>query len=573
MNPSGKTEPSTGEELPIHTSATRSHLPAAHSERKSQPMKHNASTLGRRAAAAAGVLTLAFLGLAPSAVATETPNYGNIKTEVKGSLAIHKHLTGGGKDIGTPTGTPKNDEDKAPAVEGVVFTAYPITDINLKDPAGWDTISNLAKSGVPDSACTNPAAPTLGAHTFGKGMASPATTKEGLATITEMPVQAYLVCETTTPGDIVQKAKPFVVTIPHPNTAAGADGQWIYDVNVYPKNEAIDVDKTIQEQKLNGYGVGSLVKFPVSSSAPTLDAKSFYKYFQLKDTLDDRLSEVTATEVSLEGATLQPTDYQVDTKGQTVTVTFTAEGLKKIKAAPGKKVSAVFQGKVTKAGSNGTITNRAQVISDTVYAEQPPTPVTPPTNPENPPTSDEVTSNWGDLSIKKVDTHQQGQTKAGLQGAQFQLYKAKDAYANTCSNEKEGDPIAINGETTLTTDAQGAINVKGLFISDSIDGANRDNQKDATARCYVLVETKAPAGYVLPAGDGAVTPVKIEVGAVTTDNVTIENTKQSVPGLPLTGANGMLILTASGASLLMIAVGSVLVARYRERKQNANLAL
>ena len=160
-------------------------------------MKHNASTLGRRAAAAAGVLTLAFLGLAPSAVATETPNYGNIKTEVKGSLAIHKHLTGGGKDIGTPTGTPKNDEDKAPAVEGVVFTAYPITDINLKDPAGWDTISNLAKSGVPDSACTNPAAPTLGAHTFGKGMASPATTKEGLATITEMPVQAYLVCETT----------------------------------------------------------------------------------------------------------------------------------------------------------------------------------------------------------------------------------------------------------------------------------------------------------------------------------------------------------------------------------------
>ena len=573
MTPSDKTEPSTGEKLPIHTSATRSHLPAAHSERKSQPMKHNASTLGRRAAAAAGVLTLAFLGLAPSAVATETPNYGNIKTEVKGSLAIHKHLTGGGKDIGTPTGTAQNADDKGPAVEGVVFTAYPITDINLKDPAGWDTISNLAKSGVPDSACTNPAAPTLGAHTFGKGMASPATTKEGLATITEMPVQAYLVCETTTPGDIVQKAKPFVVTIPHPNTAAGADGQWIYDVNVYPKNEAIDVDKTIQAQKLNGYGVGSLIKFPVESTAPTLDAKSFYKYFQLKDTLDERLSEVTATEVSLEGTTLQPTDYDVVTNQQTVTVTFTAEGLKKIKAAPGKKVSAVFQGKVTKAGSNGTITNRAQVISDTVYAEQPPTPVTPPTNPENPPTSDEVTSNWGDLSIKKVDTHQQGQTKAGLQGAQFQLYKAKDAYANTCSKVKDGDPIAINGQTTLTTDAQGAIDIKGLFISDSIDGADRDNQKDATERCYVLVETKAPAGYVLPAGDAAVTAVKVKVGEVATDNVTVENTKQSVPGLPLTGANGMLILTASGASLLMIAVGSVLVARYRERKQNANLAL
>ena len=115
-------------------------------------MKHNASTLGRRAAAAAGVLTLAFLGLAPSAVATETPNYGNIKTDATGSLAIHKHLNGGGKDIGNPTGTPQNADSKGAPVQGVVFTAYPITDINLKDPAGWDTISNLARTGVPDSA-------------------------------------------------------------------------------------------------------------------------------------------------------------------------------------------------------------------------------------------------------------------------------------------------------------------------------------------------------------------------------------------------------------------------------------
>ena len=100
----------------------------------------------------------------------------------------------------------------------------------------------------------------------------------------------------------------------------------------------------------------------------------------------------------------------------------------------------------------------------------------------------------------------------------------------------------------------------------------RDNQVDAAHRCYVLVETKAPAGFVLPAGDDAVTAVKVQSGAGVSDNVVIENTKQAVPGLPLTGANGMLILTASGAALLMIAVGSVLVARYRERKQTAELS-
>jgi len=114
-------------------------------------------------------------------------------------------------------------------------------------PAGWDTISDLSKAGVPDSACTNPAAPTLGAHKFGTPKVSPATNDEGLATITDMPVQAYLVCETTTPGNIVQKAKPFVVTIPHPNTAAeDADGKWLYDVHAYPKNQKIEIDKQMK---------------------------------------------------------------------------------------------------------------------------------------------------------------------------------------------------------------------------------------------------------------------------------------------------------------------------------------
>ena len=58
-------------------------------------MKHNASTLGRRAAVTAGVLTLAVLGLAPMAQA-EDANYGDINTEALGSLTIHKHLNGDG---------------------------------------------------------------------------------------------------------------------------------------------------------------------------------------------------------------------------------------------------------------------------------------------------------------------------------------------------------------------------------------------------------------------------------------------------------------------------------------------
>ena len=568
-------------------------------------MKHNASTLGRRAAVTAGVLTLAVLGLAPMAQA-EDANYGDIKTEALGSLTIHKHLNGGGEPIGLPDGspvaggpplgrpplrpeiqpgrveglvqgepftvTPVLQTAKGAPVSGVQFTAYPITEINLKDPAHWNKVSALSTPGaIPDSACADPARPVLDGYSFEAGMTSPDTDASGEATINSMPVKAYLVCETKTPGNIVQKAKPFVVTIPHPNTADG-QGQWLYDVHVYPKNEKIEVSKTIQDQKVNGYAVGSKVRFPVTSTLPKLDDTSHYKYFQLKDTLDARLTGPTATDVTLDGAPLDDTDYQVAVDGQTVTVTFTKAGLAKLKDLPGKNVQVIFEGTVSEAG-DGSINNTAQLISDTTYATTPPDPSDPPVDPNDPPTTDTVTTNWGNLTIKKLDSHDRAGSKAGLKGAEFQLFKAKESYAGTCTKEKVGDAISVDGKTTLTTDGNGTIDIKGLFVSDSIDGADRDNKVNAAERCYVLVETKAPAGFVLPAGDDAVTAVKVQSGAGVSDNVVIENTKQAVPGLPLTGANGMLILTASGAALLMIAVGSVLVARYRERKQNANPAL
>ncbi|MGP1482074.1 SpaH/EbpB family LPXTG-anchored major pilin [Actinomyces naeslundii] len=533
-------------------------------------MKYNASTLGRRAAAAAGVLTLAVLGLAPMAQA-ENANHGDINTEALGSLTIHKHLTGDGNPIGAPDGTASNDDGKGAPVSGVQFTAYEINGIDLKTSEGWAKVNALTNTGaIPDNACANPEQPTLPNYTFRSSRVSGDTDRDGQAKIESLPVKAYLVCETKTPGNIVQKAKPFVVTIPHPNTAAKADGTWLYDVHVYPKNEKIEVAKTIEDQRNNGYVVGSKVRFPVSSTLPKLDDNSYYKYYQFKDTLDNRLKQVTATDVTLGGTQLNGgPDYTLGTDGQTVTVTFTQNGLNKLKDNPGQKLQAVFEGVVSEAG-DGSINNTAQLISDTTYAEQPPAPETPPANPDNPPTTEQVTSKWGDLTIKKVDGNDRSGDKDGLKGAEFQIYKAKDAYADTCSPEADGQPLTINGESTFTTGEGGTINFKALFVSDSVQDTGRDNRVDAPHRCYVLVETKAPAGYVLPAD--ASRAITVEPGAGVTQQVVIDNVKQSVPGLPLTGANGMLILTASGAALLMIAVGSVLVARYRERKRNADLA-
>ncbi|MBO3724384.1 SpaH/EbpB family LPXTG-anchored major pilin [Actinomyces bowdenii] len=527
-------------------------------------MTTSVSTLGRRAVAAAGIAAVGLLGLSPVAAA-EDANYGNIKENATGSLTIHKHIQNDGTQ-GTVDG--QGAVEGGQPVAGVQFTAYPITDIDLTTADGWNKVTELARDGaISDSACTAPGGPALANRNVdnANGITSGDTNGQGIATIGNLAVKAYLVCETKVPSDIVQKAKPFVVTIPYANTAPGQEGNWLYDVHAYPKNERIAVSKTIEDQRRNGYAVGSLVKFPVTSTLPTLDEKAHYKYFQFKDVMDSRLTDLSVPEVTLNGATLTDTsDYNVSVTGQTVTVTFTAAGLAKLKAAAGQEVKATFQGKVTSVG-NGTIPNTAQLISDTVYADQPPTPENPPQNPDTPPTTPEVNTKWGDLTIKKVDG-QDTASKTGLKGAEFQIYNAAAPYAGTCDGAaKAGNPLSVNGQTTLTTNDQGIINVDALFVSDSVVDGARDNQPGATQRCYVLVETKAPTGYVLP--NQVETPVTIKVGQVTDDNITIENTKHAVPNLPLTGAAGKVLLTVAGAALLMVAIGSVLVSRYRERKR------
>ncbi|ARD42167.1 SpaH/EbpB family LPXTG-anchored major pilin [Actinomyces gaoshouyii] len=564
-------------------------------------MKTSVSTLGSRAAAVAWIAAVGLLGLVPPAAAEEA-NYGNIKESATGSITIHKHIQNDGTR-GTADG--QNAVEGGQPVQGVQFTAYPISDIDLTTVEGWSAVTALSADGaIPASACANPSTPTLAGHTInaGSGTASGDTDSQGQATIGGLTVKAYLVCETKTPSDILQKAKPFVVTVPHPNTAPGEEGDWLYDVNVYPKNERIAISKTIDDQRNNGYATGALVKFPVTSTLPALDAGSYYKYFQFKDVMDSRLTDLAVPEVSLGGTALTATtDYEVVVTGQTVTVTFTGAGLTKLKAGAGQEVKAVFQGKVASVG-NGVIPNTAQLIADTVYADQPPNPQTPPqTPPGTPLTSPEVRTNWGDLKITKVDAHSldggnagndgdleddpsaplerlvmpflmnpraQAGGKSALKGAEFQIYNAATPYAASCAGAtRTGDPLSVSGQTTLTTDDRGVISIDALFVSDSVTDANRDNQPGATQRCYVLVETKAPAGYVLPAQ--AETPVTVKVGNTTEDNITIENTKQTVPNLPLTGSLGKILLSAAGVALLLIAAGAVAVSHRRGRRASS----
>lgn len=124
----------------------------------------------------------------------------------------------------------------------------------------------------------------------------------------------------------------------------------------------------------------------------------------------------------------------------------------------------------------------------------------------------------------------------------------------------------MNNKTEFVSDANGLVTIDGLYVGDSVGSAGAGSQ-DARTRCYVVEEVEAPAGYVLPQKTTTGISVSKGVLAAITYSAEIPNNKQPVPQLPLTGANGQLLMTIGGLSLGLIAVGSTMVIRSRKRSE------
>ena len=499
---------------------------------------------GRRLAAMLGATAVgmaAFMGASSTAFAAPA-EYGNIDFGETGSLTVHKYLH---------QVTPKEgDISQAPAagdfadpVAGVVFTAYPLLkdgqEIDLSVAANWDQLAGL----TPGDGCTAPTGLTLGSP-----IALPATDNQGAANVA-LPIGAYQVCETSAPANIIDSASPFIVTIPMPHESG-----WVYDVHAYPKNGEATIEKSIEEQQETG--LGSVVKFPVTAPIPTTGED--WTGFAIRDTLDSRLTPVDAGDmaVKVDGAPLDASYYDLTVVGQQITMNFNAAGLAWLNEGPnaqaGKKIQVVFAGTVTTLG-NGTITNQAELWPNNPDFDSS-------TNPPIP--SNEVETNWGNLAVQKRAAGTTG-NEGRLNGAVFEVYNAVDPYAADCSTaEATGDPVTVNGATEFTSAGTGIISIPGLFVSDSVNPVI-----DAQQRCYVLKETAAPTGYVLPADP--FTAVTVKIGETTvSDNVEIVNTQQDVPELPLTGAAGQMLLLAGGAAALAVAVGLVMMNRRRQTADN-----
>lgn len=458
-----------------------------------------------RALATLGVAGLAVAGAAGAAVAA-VPEFGSApgQPDAPADGQLTIHKYVGVDAGFTGNGSEQTITGKTP-LAGVTFTAYPITDINLFTWTDWDGLAGL--TGTCDPA-------DVPGHTLGTGIDVGPTDATGTAS-QELAVGAYLVCETDAPASVTDKSAPFIVTIPMP---AGNDG-WRYQVHAYPKNlleegedvKAIDDGEAVVE--------GDTITFTVTSKFQNAPVDSFVMWDQIDSRLTYTADSLTVTAVEPDGTETDATGwFNVDyTSGKlTATAKSGADGIDKLNAlAAGYKL--VFEFDVTvDDGSVGIIENTANV---------------------NDKETSTVETKWGNIEITKVD---KDKPSTLLDGAEFEIY------AGACPADGSNPTGTVLD--TLTT-------VSGVATSVSL--------KEGT---YCVVETKAPAGYAISADN----PWTVNVVAgedSSTVKLKVENAKKEVPGLPITGAAGTLLLTIGGIALL--AIGSGLAVTVRNRKVSA----
>lgn len=534
----------------------------------------------RRLRSSVAVISLAALALAaagPSFALSPMADPGNINQDQTGTIKIHKYESGSlvpEDEIGSLTGTPKVEGTPVP---DVVFTAYRITNVDPKKQADW---AMMSKINVPADACgANWTTPKLtladGKNTsavFDKGKASEKTDAQGETSISQLPVGLYLLCETQAPASVQKRAMPFLVSMPTPNPTANAADGWLYEVNVYPKNVVIEAPKKGIAVKTNGLKTNDQIEYPVTVKVPSIAGTDWFTYFMVNDVMQTgnvsgstpavEIKEAAASEFTAVDAEL----YKVDTTKGT-TIFFTRAGLDYLQKKPNAQVRVTYKAKANAITSNGEIPNTANfyVNSEPMTDGKPPEPpTTPPDDPQVPPfPTNTVKSSWGDLVITKTD---KDNSKA-LSGATFQVYNAAIPFAADCSTQKAtGNPIAVDGKTEFTTGAEGTVTIEGLFVDSkefpagTLEGAMT---LDHTKRCYVLKETAAPAGYVLPADPFKA--VAIQAGTTTDDNVTINNTRVPIVNMPMTGANGRLLMILGGSTLALTALGAAFILAKKRR--------
>ncbi|MDO5494916.1 MAG: SpaH/EbpB family LPXTG-anchored major pilin [bacterium] len=476
-------------------------------------LQRTAAGFGALALAAAGALALA----APAAAQSQ-PGPGQPGAPDSGSLTINKYK-----------GAPRENPAPADLLNGVEFTVTQVgttvgTDcvpLNLAQASAWD--------GLPALFATTPASLT-GDFCYVPGAQS-ATTVSGQAQFSNLDLGVYFVSETDPgPNNIVSKVPDFFVSVPMPQGASG----WLYDVVANPKNQLMDAPtKTVADPET--FVTGAIVPWTISARIPTLNDEKF-TVASVNDVLDSRLSYVSSI-VSIGSTVLEEdTHYTVNPAG--VTWTFTEAGRLLLDGQMGQTLTIVMKTRVGDVG-DGAIPN--MTYSATFNGATVPGGTVPYTY-------------WGKLTITKNDNSQPARP---LAGAQFQVFST--AADGTCPATAPSSGALATG----TSNNAGLVEWAGLTPNNPLTlwiANSPDNPiTPSPTKGYCVFETVIPAGHLA-------TPIAnpVMIGASPTPlELNVVNPRREGPRLPMTGAQGTLVLTAGGLALIGLGAGGVAVARRR----------
>lgn len=477
--------------------------------------------------AAVGVSLVASSALAGGAMAAPGDGPGNIDKDHAASLTIHK-LVGAEDKTSSPTGEVIADAKGTP-LAGVTFELSKVS-LDVHKSTDWPIISGLKVA--EDGTVTDMNGAVIPA-TF---VSNKVTDAQGTAVWNPLEQGVYVVRETVVPDGVVERIKPFLVTVPMPKAS---DSSWIYDVNVYPKNMMTAVEKSVTDP--GAAGLGTDIPWQISMNIPELNTDAL-THVAIRDTLHlDFLYKANSAKgysvvngVETEVAITEAFDDASNTYTWSVNDPAALPANSKFVVKYTTKLGSLRSQSMDGQPQNGIYTNSATAyINDPSYTQGI--------------KSNTVKTQWGAVDILK---HVEGQATNFLADAKFRVF-ASEADAKACI-----DAINAQGGTecqksiSVTTEDKGQEHTTDLWTTDAngqvkIEGLNVGTEVDT--RDYYLVEVKAPAGYVrLDA------PVKVTVtptSSGTAIKVDVPNAQESPFTLPFTGAQSSAILAVAAVLL------------------------
>lgn len=441
----------------------------------------------------------------------------------------------------------------------------------------------------------------------------------GEVSVSTLGMSLYVVKETNTDGAIIDgkhvtvtgRVDPFFVTLPLANSTTKT---WIYDVHVYPKNDTTNLLPTKTASDISRMDVvddsdttkkdGTRITWKVAIPLPAPAEGKTYKAIGFSDKMSKDLTFDEVKNVNLvkynadSGAAVEGTDntktltentHYTVTKPSTdkvLKVELNASGLSEAytfysAAKDAKQIVKLEADVVTKVGKDvKNVKNIANTWADNNKTGNKDNPCNPDVvhNGDGCDTAPSDTSYYGTLKVIKEDNDNQKR----LNGAKFDVYEITDG-----KKKSDVKSVTKNGETYNFAGDNGAIASKKVASSLETKKVDKDNgvdsvklfvrkesDKNTTSKTYCIVETEAPAGY-----DAITTPTcydLVEDSAQTAAKANVNTVKdvKSTPmskiltALPMTGARGLVLLTAFG----IVGLGGTLfyiITRRRKEQEEA----